>query len=303
MRFIKTFGKTFWRSVTDPHYYADVIKAPFGFSFKYFLLFYFLLSAVMTAFVAIQVLPGARNVADEGVDALVQMYPEDLQLTMDFEAGELSTEGVAEPIVIPIPIDSSIEDNIQINPDVDNLLVIDTNARVDDFLDYNTIALATKTELVVMADEDVTRYQVIPFSQFSSENAPIETGTGGQLQSFMVDRDLLDSGVPGIKAFLHQMILVAPWFIFLGVFVFMVVSRLVYLLVMSLFVLTLASLTGRRLTYAKSYQLGTHTVTVADLVTKVQFLLYPTVFPFLFSLAFLGTSLIALMGVRKARGK
>ena len=301
MRLIRTFFTTLWRTFTDPHYYADVVKASFGFSFKYFLFFYLLLSAVMTIFVTVQVLPRAKTVAESGVDTLVSLYPDGLELTMDFEAGELSTEGVTEPIMIPLPVDSELDDNIQIRPEIENLLVIDTTASVNDYSNYKTVALATKTELVVMADENLARYQVIPFSQFGTDSGSIETENGGELKSFMVDKPLLTNQVPVIKEFLNMLLKMAPWFIFLGVVIFMVVSRMMYLLFMSLLLMVFGMLLGKRLTYGKFYQIGMHTVTIADAITKIQFLLYPTIFPFLFTLAFLGTSVFALMGIKKRK--
>lgn len=255
----------------------------------------------MTAYVSVQAVPKMRVAMEDGVDRLVSLYPADLRLMMDFDTNELSTEGVKEPVIIPITAVSELENNVQVNPDVKNLLVIDTSASIEDFLEYQTMMLATKKELVVLADQQASRYQVIPYSELGANGQPIQTSTGGELKSFTVDKNLLVNGAPELKAFLDKLARMAPWFIFLGVYIFLLVSRMIYLLFMSVLVMILGSLTGRKLAYGKSYQLGMHAVTISDLVTKVQFLLYPTVFPFLFSLAFLGTSLIALMGIKKRK--
>ena len=65
------------------------------------------------------------------------------------------------------------------------------------------------------------------------------------------------------------------------------------------FNLIFASLLGKKLPYSKIYQMGLHTITVAEGITKLSSLVFKNSVNSLFSFAFLGISFIALLGINR----
>jgi hypothetical protein len=65
----------------------------------------------------------------------------------------------------------------------------------------------------------------------------------------------------------------------------------------------MAMILGKKLTYVKVYQLGLHTITVAEGITKISSLVFRNSATSLFSFAFLGISFIALLGIKTNQEK
>jgi len=284
MNMLRTFFKTLARTFTDPKYYQDIIAAAASFSFKYFFFFYLLLAVAITTYTSVNFLPTIGEYADQAIDDVVNLYPDDLVLTLD--GGQLATEGVAEPIIFGLPSEADIG---LPEEEIENLLVIDTSADVGDINNYKAFILLTKTDAVMRSDESLSAYRVIPLSEISSQMPD---------KILKLDKPFIDQQMPQINQALDQLMKMLPWLVFLFLAAWLPISRLFYLLLMSLVTWALASMFGRGLNYGKVFQIGLHTVTIADGVTKLQRLIYPSLFPFLFTLAFLGTTVIALFALK-----
>jgi hypothetical protein len=294
MRILKTYFRTIFKTLTDPDYYNDVAKQKGGFSFKYFFAFYLMLSILVAGFISFSVLPQTKDFIEDGFDQALEFYPNEMELTLNLEEGRLSSSGIEEPFVIPIPYDPPAKQA----SNLDNILVIDTGAEESSIIDYRSALLLTERFLVVRSDEISSSYQVIPYTEALPQIKKLET-EHGDISQLVINKEFLAAQEPMVENFANQLIKIAPWFIFLTVLIWYPISRLVYLLVMTILTFALANMFGRKLKYGQMYKVGLHTVTIADGVTKLQFLLYPIILPGLFTLAFLGTTLIAIFAIKK----
>jgi len=144
---IKAFFYCLKRTFTSPDYYADILKAPFSFSLKFFYGFFFLYALILTSFVTVRYLLPLGDLLKFLPDKLVEMYPSELEVTI--KDGEVSTN-VAEPYAIPLSRFEKILDELDKSvlgesvEKVENLVVIDTRGKIDDFSRYRTYVLLTK---------------------------------------------------------------------------------------------------------------------------------------------------------------
>lgn len=287
---IKIFFRTLLHSFTDPNYYGDVIKAKFNFSLKYFIVFYILLSSLFSIYTLVFVNNEVSPRIDGVVDEVVGMYPNDLIISFDGESSVLSTDGVEEPVVIPMIESEYIE------TDIESLLVIDTQANAEDISEYGSLLLLTDSYISTISDSS-GGFQIFPLDElFAVIN---DNDSGRKITSVTLDKTFVDTNTPLVKVILHKFARMLPVIVFFGSIIFLIVSRLILLLILTVFNLIFVSLLGKKLRYSKMYQIGLHTITVAEGITKLSSLIFRDSVNSLFSFAFLGISFIALMGIDK----
>lgn len=296
MQKIKTFFIAFFRSCTDPSYYNDVVKAPGSFSFKYFTFFYIALSLLSVGFLSATTLRTLPTVIDSSIENARNSYPENLEITFDATKSEISVSGAPEPIVIPLPDSQNVDTKYK------NFFVLDTSASSNDFEKYRTIILLTKTHLISMSGEESNGgYQVLPLTDIS-EGMNDETSSRA-ITSLTLNKSFVESNIPQVKKAALKVIQMAP-FILLPLFIIgYVLSRLIYLAFMTLLSLILGMIAGKNLPYRKMFQIGLHTITVTDGITKLQQVVFQTPMPSLYSFAFLGITFIALFGITTKKHK
>lgn len=292
MQKIKTFFTTLFRSFTDPSYYQDVIAAKGTFSFKYFSLFYVFLSLIVTSAMAFTFLKTAPNTVNEGLDELVKLYPESLEVTFDTQSAQISTQGVEEPVIITMPKSENI------TTDLENILVIDTAASAESITDYKTAMLLTQNNLVTINESD-SGFQIIPLKELAESLKDPQTGHA--ITSITLNKNFIESNLPLVKKTIATLIKYAPFAIFPILAIGYIISRLFFLLLMTLITSIVALILGKNLSYGKMFQLGLHTVTVTDGITKLQELVFHYPVPWLYSFAFLGITFIALLAIKPAR--
>lgn len=237
---IQRFALTIWRAATDVRsYLSDFANRTSGSGLGYLfaltttLAFFTLLPfAIGLAFIA----PRADEFANTQLDIAQRWYPDDLVLTLT--GGVLSTNA-DEPVVLDLPPEWGEDESV-------HAVVIDTDALVDDFEEYDTAILLTRTSGVVRDDNGglrVFRY-------------PDEDG-------FVFTEELLAEGVTAAKDFTPML----PWIawglalllILLLPFVvggFLWLGNLIFLLWATLVPLLISAVGGRGLSYAALYKLG-----------------------------------------------
>ena len=227
---------------------------------------------------------------DGVVDEIVSMYPSDLIISFDAESNILSTEGVEEPVIIPMFKNDYVE------TDIESLLVIDTEASAEDISEYNSVFLFTDSHVSTISDGS-GGFQIFPFEEmFATIN---DNDSGRKITSVTLDKTFVDTNIPSVKVILHKFARLLPVIVFFTAMLFMIISRLILLLILSVFNLIFASLLGKKLSYSKIYQMGLHTITVAEGITKLSSLVFKNSVNSLFSFAFLGISFIALLGINR----
>src|SRR3989344_4178481 len=140
MKKIKRFFTIFKRSLLDPKYYHDILKAKFSFSLKYLYTLLFFLALIHALIFSAQIavfIPLIPRFIETAKTVVQNTYPDELVITI--KDGQLSTN-VKEPYSIPLPKEF---------PDIfdQNLITIDTKAQVSDYPKYQSLALVTKDSI------------------------------------------------------------------------------------------------------------------------------------------------------------
>jgi len=270
------FKYTFWKSLTKPDYYKDILTARFSFSLKYlyFLLFVSsLLFGIKGAVGVARSIPKIPGFIENTKTVFSQIYPEELVLTVKDK--KISTN-VVEPYFIAIPRETKIPEG-----EAKYLLAIDTSADVADFEKYQSLFLLSK-EFVAMKDYN-SSYKVQPLAEILKD---VPDGMTVKKSDF----DALAAGLNPYYRYLYPLawagiiLLLTLWPLFtaglaLG-------GKLVMLLFYSLVLFILAKMLKRSLTYKNVYQMSMHGLTVSVLLSTFLALVNYNI-PYVSLLAFL----------------
>lgn len=247
MQKFNIFFRTFWKSISSFSYYHDIVKAKFSFSFKYFVLFNFLLGIFSTIAITMTISPPLNRFVSRFKNRARSLYPADLQI--EIKQGELSTN-VAEPFHVPIPFELFTEVPPAISDQKQQyLLTIDTQANIEDFSKSQSVILLTKDNLAVVDENNGFRVY------------PLKDAQNFSLNKKVVDQ-MLDKILPLVDYALPVLTLTILSFFIL----FWPVGKLVGLLWLSLLVLMISKLMKLSLSYRKIYQIGLHALTLPVLI-------------------------------------
>jgi len=163
MQKLKTFVRTFWKSLTSPTYYKDVLNSRFSFAFKYFVFFHFLLALGVSVFamIVLAAIPFS-SIADQ----LLTNVPQDL--VVHVENGQLSINQQL-PYAVPMPTDWQNKSRMtRDGADIQNLVVFDTDQPVtnvvDFFQSYKTAVLVTQHFVYYRGNENTEEVRVTPIA-------------------------------------------------------------------------------------------------------------------------------------------
>lgn len=154
MQKMKTFVRTFIKSVSSPQYYAEVLRARFSFALKYFTVFHFFFAlAIAIGATAVISLINFSNIADQALNNL----PPDLIVRV--QDGKLSINKPL-PYFIVIPEQWQGHDN-----GLNNIVVFDSDKNVQgiaDFYRYKTAVLVTEDFVYYMGSGRSDEVRVMP---------------------------------------------------------------------------------------------------------------------------------------------
>lgn len=263
-----TFLYSLKQTFTSLSYYADVLRAPFSFSLKFFYMFFFVYSLVFTTFITIKYFLPLNDLISFLPKKLVEVYPRELEITI--KDGHVSTN-VSEPYRIPLEDIENMLNELhkrvlgQSTETIEYLLVIDTKSKIEDFLKYQTYILLTKNHL-----------------SYINPNGNIETISLAKIDDFTINQGVVRNVVNLITPFLKfvvPMLVVATFFFFL---IFYPLTKLFYLLFYALVLLVIGKIVRFPLPYKKSFQLGLHLIVVSTALFSIaDFVGFSPHFPFL----------------------
>lgn len=244
---IETFLYSLQKSFTSPSYYADILRAPFSFSLKYFLFYFFLYAVVGTVFLGIQIVPPMDRFLSVLPQRIESVFPAELEIVI--KDGELSTN-VSEPYSVPLKVlEDAFSDQVlgasTVYGPVENLLVIDTKGRIEDFHKYQTMMLLTRTHVIVYDKNDAVKM----YSLDSSMDVTI-------------NRALVSSAVQKITPYIKYVVPATVTVIFLFFLICMPGYYQFYLMFFALLFWILSRISRLDISYFKSYQLGMHMCTI-----------------------------------------
>ena len=282
MKKLATFSHVFWNSISSFTYYHEVVKARFSFSFKYFLMFSFILGTLLTIIISVTFVPDVNAFLRRFALRAPALYPNDLVITV--KDGKLTTN-VTEPLRFPVPLELlSDTPGVVSDQNQEYLVTIDTNAQINDYTKSNSLIFVTR-EQVVIPDNDGVGFRVYPISSFND----------GTIDKATVTR-LLDTLSPWYS-FIVPVLIFILWFT-LTVLLSMV--RLISLGVLTLILRLPAFFMHLPLSYSKLFQIGLHALTLPTLIQilMTSFELYPPI-PFFNSIVFLLYSLVILSELKR----
>lgn len=248
MNYFKVFFYVWKKSFSAAEYYKDVLKAPFSFSLKYFLFFCLLLSLLVTVFFAARLFSPINNFLSRFPQILVKVYPAELEIKIN---KGVATTNVSEPYFIPSDrFEKTFEEFEKEvkglkSDEIENIMVIDTNAKIEDLKRYQTYALLTRNNLA-----------------FYNENGRIEIVQLEDIGNFTLNQQVVRGAVNRFLPILRVISIFIIPFIFVGTLMFFITSQLIYLLFTALILFLGAKTLKFPLNYWKTYQIDLHLATI-----------------------------------------
>ncbi|MEK7470782.1 MAG: DUF1189 family protein [Patescibacteria group bacterium] len=269
---LKTFYRTFVKSLTKPAYYKDILSAKFSFSLKYLALLLFLISIFGAFRIALgmqDLKPNLPGFIEKEKKVVVNVYPDKLVITL--KSGKIFTN-VREPYFIEMP-----EDGRDLGLTASHLVAIDTKGKAEDFQKYNSLVLLTSESAVV--SDGQSGFKVYPLRDILKDvpdgaelNKTIYTALTSQLLPYL-------DKLPGYLTIL-AMVAVIFW-PFLAT-LFSLSGHMFYLVFAAFILLLITKVMKKNLTYRKVYQLSLHALTLPILISFA-LSLYGKFVPFLFT--------------------
>ncbi len=281
MRKLATFNRTLWQSILSFSYYNDVVKAPFVFSLKFFLMFSAMIGLVATISLGLALYPPALEFAKRFETRAQGLYPRDLVITI--QKGKLHTN-VAEPLRFPVPFELFMEMPGTLTDQKQKyLLTIDTKAEASDYDNSQSVILITSDTLVI--PDSGGGHQLFPLSEMGD---------------IVIDKKLATENLSKIMPFIRMLPYLLIAVLCSVFFIFLPLSWLISLLFFSVLLLFAARLMQLNLSYRKIYQIGLHSLALPTLIqiTLTSMGIIPPI-PFFNSLVFLLYSLVILAELRK----
>jgi len=286
MKKIKTFARTFVKSLTSPNYYQDVLKAKSSFSFKYLILLLLIINLVLGvrfAVNAFKLLPKIDPFLKEAKVAITDLYPEKLIVTIKKQK---ITTNMKEPYFIGFP------EKVGSFGPYKYLLTIDTKGKVDDYTKDASLFLLTSESLVVPDDNET--YKVVPLSE---KLAKIPEGTKFARAEWDEMIKLIDPYLVKVPGFARVILIVLAILLPFVMTVSSLVWKLVYLLVWALPLWILTKILKKKLSYGETYRLSMHGLTLPLLIGFALSLL-GLYLPFIYTIVFVFWMVIVLVKIK-----
>ena len=262
------FRDTFHNSLFKPAYYQNITVFSFWFSVRYLFVLVFITIFLQAAAICIVLLPQVSQFPafiDAFKTRLHLIYPDDL--VIHIEDGVLSLNKKT-PYYIDIP---ELQDNNTYN----HLITFDTASSPAEYPSFHTIILITQNEVVYPQQLDQNNeYHSAPFQ-------PDE-------RPFTVEKDSYDQFIKQFEPFLnwiagHGFLILAGGLMLIPLVTAVIGTawHMLYLLVLSVFLLIIAQLFSVKKDYWQMYQMGLHGLTVPivfSLILGIAGLSFPLVF-------------------------
>lgn len=280
---LKTFFYSFKKSLIKTDYYADIVKASFGFSFKYLLFLLFILSFIKIFVFAGFYLKGRSFIQPEVNKAMKyaeNFYPSELKLQVI--NGQLSTN-VVEPYVIDLE-KNTLETNR-------HLFIIDTKGSIEDYPNYNSYVLATKNAVVYPSKSSNGRIEQTSVFYFRDLK-----------RNFVIDKNVYDSMLnivrpyaPKVSSIVDLVVLsLSPLFLIFGS-LFWTIGTMIGLVFLTFFIWIINLIFKKGYGYGALYKMGMHAATWP--------ILFGFIFPKAYSLIFIVWMVIILFSQKNTAQK
>ena len=247
MNYFKVFFYVWRNSFSSSEYYKDVIKAPFSFSLKFFIFFCFQLSIITTIFLGVKIFNPLNDFINRFPSTLGKVYPAELEIRI---RNGVVTTNVNEPYFISVDqLERGIKEMEDVkglkSDEIKNILVIDTNASVDDMKRYQTYALLSRNYISYYKDDG--RIEIVPLEE---------------VKNFTLNQNFVRNQLNKFIPLLNLVPVFLLPFLLIGSFLFFVFGQLFYFLFVALALFLGAKLISYPISFLKSYQIDLHLATI-----------------------------------------
>jgi Protein of unknown function (DUF1189) len=245
--------KTIWHSIYSPAFYTSEKAAPAKRAWKYFFLFFLLLSVCSTVVFSIRIIfPLTQLFSPQGIDKMVSLYPRELKLTI--KNGHASTN-VVEPYLIAIPANLPSSQSKQRSMSVDNIVAIDTKATTtyQRFDDYKTLLLITSDSFIARKNGS----QQLTVNRFPAD------------MNVTIDQDQIRTWITSFKPQLKWIVPLLILCVLAGIYIGSIILGIIFIAVLGLVVWLVQKLRGLDITYGQTFKLGLYAITAAEIIDLV----------------------------------
>lgn len=244
----------FFNSLTNPQYYADLLKTKFDFSIKYILILALISSFITATKTTAPLTNDLTNQLNKFSTEVINTFPEELVITIKDGRLSLNTD---EPFVVPISEEYQAEvitgtEDQQVS--LVNVLVIDPEGTIDTMDNYKAFMMINSKNIITRQSNKLKTYPL--------ENLPDNEINRGDIIE-------LANRMDAVYAYLPYLILL---FAFLLALIYYFGFRMIYLCVVAGILFVYSSLRGLGVRFDKLYQIGIHAMTlplVIEVVTNV----------------------------------
>lgn len=266
----RTFFYALLSTFTSARYYLDVLRAPWWFSFRFFLMAMICLGLTRAAFVNIKLVPTWKTQLSNIINQVERDFPPNLVISWDGRSLHTSDN---QTVAIPYP--TELQPQAELWPPILGFIVPQT-LTADQFsttLPHRSLMVAT-TDRFFVSD-----------SQGEWSDVPLNTVPGFD-RSFSISRETLPQQLTEVRAWTDSFWAWATGALVVFSATYVVVAGLWMSVLEGLFAFLVLRFSGFQLPYRKAVQLSLHLIVVAETLSQLSLWLYgPSELP-LFSISF-----------------
>lgn len=282
MNKLRVFFYIFRNTFTSVDYYKKVLKAPVKFSMKFFWAFFVVYAILDTALIGYRYLwPLNDSFSNVFIDEVVNVFPEDLEIKIE---GGAASANVDQPYYVSLDRLKVLKQKINNfddrvlgvnNMDLQNILVVDTEAKIEDFPQYQSFALLTAHHLTLLNDKG--NFESIPLSE---------------VNDMVVNRQQIRDWSVNLQPVFEYFVPISITLVGVWLLIFLPLGRLVFVWFVALFLNLFYRLLGKTIVYKKVFQLCLHFVVISSTFFGLW-----NLFGFPIRVPFLETSLVVVLGI------
>lgn len=253
IRWLNTFAHSVRGSLTDLHYYVDVLNSSVWFSFRVVLFFYILLGIVLTASFMLFRAPALKEQTRRAAQQIAEQFPAFVNVTWNGQQLELHPEQTLE---LGYPLSIAVPDSLPEH------LAIFTPEKTGPTQETSSLFFVTPDTLYInrlSRDWESTSLKNLIDSE----------------EKFTIERGVLLELLPSVSAAIDGFFLILPGLLFPYFSLGLLLSRLVMIMI-DAFILQIGFyVNGKRMQYYNAFKLCLHLLIPTELITQFTSWIYP----------------------------
>lgn len=191
------------------------------------------------------------------ISSVVAGYPNDLVISIKDGNASINQP---EPYIIKVPLSMATSSVSENNPKVNNLIVINTSEpfSIDKFKEYSTLSLLTKNNIAMMSNNG--EIKIMSLSEFGNVD---------------ISKTWLEQKANKTHQVLPWLLVGMAVLVYLGIFIFEIISSLIIILLYALVVWGFLKNKGIEVTYGRAYQVAIHASTLALIMGSIGNIIKP----------------------------